>query len=171
MEHDELLDVVDADDRVIGTVWRSGYGDFAKEKRGNIRVVELFIQNDKGQIWIPKRTATKKIAPNGLDYSMGGHVESGQSYEEAALREIKEELNLNLTAADLVVIKKFEPNNLPLFRTLYLYKTNDAPAYNPDDFVSAEWISPSDLIEKLDAGVPSKDNMHEAVASLLAHAE
>ncbi len=164
---DELLDLVNDNDEPIGTIWRSEYSTLVDQKLGYIRAVEMVIQNDKGQLWIPKRTAHKRIAPNGLDYSMGGHVSAGETYLDSALREIKEELNLGLTGDDLVFVQKFAPLDLPYFRILYIYKSNDAPQYNPDDFVSAEWLTPQELITKLDAGVPAKTNMRETISILL----
>lgn len=165
--NDELLDLVDGNDAVIGTIWRSEYQKMVDCKLGYIRAVEMFIVNSKGQLWIPKRTADKKIAPNGLDYSMGGHVSTGETYIESALREIQEELNLDLKEKDLEFIEKFAPLDLPYFRTLYTYKSDAAPSYNPNDFVSAEWLTPQELIAKLDAGVPAKTNMRETVSVLL----
>ncbi len=164
---DELLDLVDDNDETIGTVWRSKYHELVEKKLGNIRAVEMLIQNDKGQLWIPKRTAEKRIAPNGLDYSMGGHVSSGETYLQSALREIEEELNLKLNKDDLIFVKKFSPLDLPYFRVLYIYKSNVAPSYNLSDFVSAEWLTPLDLIAKLDSGVPAKTNMRETISALL----
>jgi 8-oxo-dGTP pyrophosphatase MutT (NUDIX family) len=164
---DELLDLVNGKDELIGTIWRSQYDEMVGKKLGNVRAVEMLIQNDDGKLWIPKRTADKRIAPNGLDYSTGGHVSSGESYIQSALREIEEELNLVLTEADLTFIKKFAPLDLPYFRTLYIYHANDAPDFNPNDFVSAEWLTPQELIDKLDAGVPAKTNMCETISVLL----
>jgi 8-oxo-dGTP pyrophosphatase MutT (NUDIX family) len=164
---DELLDLVNSNDEPIGTIWRSQYDKLVEEKLGYIRAAEMLIQNDKGQLWIPKRTAHKRVAPNGLDYSMGGHVSSGETYLQSALREIKEELSLELTENDLIFIKKFTPLDLPYFRVLYVYKSNDTPRYSTNDFASAEWLTPQELILKLDAGVPAKVNMRETVSVLI----
>ena len=164
---DELLDLVNNQDQVIGTIWRSQYAEMVDKKLGNIRAVEMLIQNDSGKLWIPKRTADKRIAPNGLDYSMGGHVSSGETYIQSALREIKEELNLDLTEDDLKFIQKFAPLDLPYFRALYIYRSNEAPGFNPQDFVSAEWLTPQELLDKLDSGVSAKVNMRETVSVLV----
>ena len=165
---DELLDLVDINDSVTGTILRSEYDRLVREKLGYIRAVEMVIQNDKGEIWIPTRTMHKRIAPGGLDYSMGGHVSAGESYEESALREIQEELNLTLSASDLIFIKKFSPSEMPYFRVLYVYKSNDAPIYNSDDFSSAEWLAPKAVIDLIDAGVPAKTSMRETILTLIA---
>ncbi len=165
--NDELLDLVDRNDKVIGTILRSDYDKLVSEKLGYIRAVEMLIQNDEGKLWIPKRTAHKKIAPNGLDYSMGGHVSSGETYIESGLREIKEELNLTLTAKDLHFVHKFAPTALPYFRTLFIYKSNVAPNYNPEDYTTAFWLTPREILEKINSGVAAKDSMRETIETLV----
>lgn len=167
LETDELLDLVDADDKVIGTIWRSEYDRLIPEKLGFIRAVEILIQNDNGQIWIPTRTAHKRVAPNGLDYSAAGHVGAGETYISTAIREIEEELNIKLTAHDLEFVQKFHPTVLPYFRHLYIFRSNDTPKFNPDDFVSAEWMTPQEFLEKLATGVSAKTNMQETIEAIL----
>jgi isopentenyldiphosphate isomerase len=166
-EPDEILDLVNERDEVIGTIPRSQYDRIEKEKLGYIRGVELFIVNDKGQLWVPRRTLHKRIAPGGLDYSMGGHIDSGESYETAALREIKEELNLNLTENDLEYITKFGPGVIPYFRASYLYHSNIVPDYNPDDYTEYFWLTPEQLLARLDAGENAKYSLRETVLYLV----
>lgn len=163
---DELLDLVNERDEIIGTIWRHEYGRLVQEKLGYIRAVELFIQNDAGKLWIPTRTADKRIAPNGLDFSMGGHVAAGETYLTAALRETREELNLDLSAGNLQFIKKFSPGAVAYFRCLYLYKSNVTPSYNPADFVGAAWLSPDEIITLLDAGIAAKISLRETLEAL-----
>lgn len=165
---DELLDLVDKNDAVIGTVLRSNYYKLVTEKRGYIRAVEMLIQNDRGKLWIPKRTMYKKIAPGGLDYSMGGHVSAGETYMESALREIQEELNLNLSPRDLQFVKKFGPSTtLPYFRILYVYRSNEAPKYNLDDFTTAYWLNPQEVLDMLDSGVLAKTSLRETIETFI----
>ena len=168
MPDDELLDLVDENDEVIGTILRSDYSLLLEKKHGYIRAVEMFIENNEGKFWIPTRTADKKIAPNGLDFSMGGHVESGEGYTESALREIEEELNLKIDSSKLEFIKKFEPKGIPYFRCLYIYRSNESPEYNPDDFTGAEWLSPEEIIQKINSGVPAKTSLRETIESILS---
>jgi ADP-ribose pyrophosphatase YjhB (NUDIX family) len=99
---------------------------------------------------------------------MGGHVAAGETYEQSALREILEELNLMLRPEDLEFVRKFRPAELPYFRTVYLYRSNKAPDYNPEDFVGAEWLSPLEIIQRIDAGVPAKLSLRETVEYLQA---
>ena len=158
---DELLDLVNEQDHIVGTIWRSEYDRLESEDLGYIRAVDMFIQNAKGDIWIPKRTAHKKIAPNGLDYSAGGHVSSGETYVEAMIKEIDEELNLQVSEQDLELLGTLGPSTdgLRYFRNIYRLRTDETPQYNPDDFVSAEWMSVDGLISVIESGVAAKHSI------------
>ena len=166
---DEILDLVDMSDVVTGTVKRAEFYANMDAFRGlNLRAADLLIQNSKGELWIPRRTLDRKIAPGGLDYSCGGHVGSGETYERGLLREIEEELNLKLSEADLTFLANFGPRQgLPYFSEIYLYRSDKAPTYNPDDFSEYEWIMPDKLVERLSDGELAKSSMLETMASLL----
>lgn len=166
-EQEEILDLVNDQDEVIGTIPRSEYYRLGTEKPGYIRGVELFIQNDEGQLWVPRRTLHKRVAPGGLDYSMGGHVASGETYEASAIRESKEELNLELTAEDLRLVKKFSPGIIPFFIKFYLYRSNAVPQYNPDDYTEYFWLTPEELLARLEAGDIAKSGLRQTVEALL----
>jgi isopentenyldiphosphate isomerase len=168
MEENELLDLVNETDQVIGTIWRYDYAKMVAENLGYMRAIDMFIVNSEGKLWVPKRPAHKKIAPNGLDYSAGGHVGSGETYLESALREISEELNIDLTENDLEFVDIFKSADIRYFRAVYLYQSDRAPQYNTDDFVSAEWLTPQELVDKLDAGVAAKGSIRETVVELIA---
>ena len=167
--NDELLDLVNEQDLVIGTLWRSEYERLEAEDLGYIRAVELFIQNENGQLWIPKRTADKRIAPNGLDYSAGGHVSSGETYMQAMLKEINEELNWKLQESDLEFIADIGPDQNRYIRKLFVHRTNREPNYNPEDFVSANWFAIDSLIALLESGAPAKSSLLPTVRLFKDH--
>jgi isopentenyldiphosphate isomerase len=157
---DEVLDLVNTADEAIGTIKRGDYGKLASEKLGYIRSVNAFIQNSEGKFWIPRRTASKRIAPNGLDYSMAEHVQSGETYLQACIRGFKEELNMAITSQDLEFIATSRPHSgIYYFDTLYIYKSENVPAYNSDDFTKYYWLSPDDLADMLNKGEPAKSSM------------
>lgn len=163
---DEILDVVDGFDRVIGTVNRKDYNQFLRDDSGFIRASELFIVNDEGKLWVPVRTAHKTIAPNGYDYSAAGHVGSGDDYLETIIREMEEEINLKISPEQIEFIAKLKSLSTRYIRCIYLLRTNDAPRYNPDDFVSAAWLTPTELIADIDNGHPAKVSLRDTVVAL-----
>lgn len=164
MHDDELLDLVNKNDEIIGTIWRSEYNRLEAEDLGYIRAVEMFLINSKNELWIPKRTPHKRIAPNGLDFSVGGHVSSGDTYEETMLKETREELNIELTVDDIEFVASIGPDINRYIRKLYVYRTDDTPQYNPEDFVSASWLTSEAVLEMLDSGVPAKGSLRDTVA-------
>ena len=165
-EDDELLDLVNREDQVIGTINRKDYAQLLESDLGFIRATQVFLVNDSGLVYIPVRTAHKTIAPNGFDYSAGGHVGAGDEYAPALVREAKEELNLDVDESDLELIAKVVEEEIRYINSIYLLRTNQTPELNPDDFVSAEWLTPEQLIAKIDAGHPAKDSLRGATIKL-----
>jgi len=164
---DELLDLVDENDMVVGTINRADYHKLVNESLGYIRAAELFIVNDKGQVWTPVRTADKTIAPNGYDYSASGHVGAGETYLQALIRETKEEINLDISENELVFMAKIKSDDIRYFRSLYMLRSNVAPEFNPNDFVSAAWLQPDELIASIANGHPAKQSLRASVAMLV----
>lgn len=155
---DELLDLVDQNDQVIGySARRMIYA----QQLSNFRVVNAFLINDRGQVWIPRRTKSKKLFPLCLDTSVGGHVMVGESYKQAFRRELQEELNLDLSQVPFKFLFKLVPHEqaVSAFMHVYLIKTNQAPNYNQDDFVSASWYDLAALQSLIKQGEPTKGDL------------
>ena len=87
----EYFYVVDEDDRVIGKATR----EECHEKGLIHRSVYVFILNSKGELFIQKRSPLKDLYPGYYTGSATGHVEYGEDYTQAALRELKEELGIS----------------------------------------------------------------------------
>lgn len=93
---DELLEVIDAEGRVLGLRRRDEiHGDPSLRHRA----VHVLVENSAGELLLQKRSQQKKVQPGRWDTSVGGHVDPGESYEQAALRELGEELGIELTDA------------------------------------------------------------------------
>ena len=87
---EEILEIVDNDNQVIGTAGRSEI-----HKRHLMhRAVHVFLFNSADQLFLQKRAQSKDEFPGYYDSSAAGHVNPGESYHEAAKRELKEELGI-----------------------------------------------------------------------------
>lgn len=146
---DELLDLVDDQDRVIGSETRSNI--YAKGLH-NYRLVYGLIVNDLKQLWVPRRTADKLFAPLQLDSSFGGHVKSGESYKYALKREGREELYLDLINEKMSYLGKLNPKTDKCYGHTKIWKIlrNETPEYNTEDFCEAFWLTPAEILSKLD---------------------
>jgi len=69
------------------------------------KVVHIWILNKDGDVLLQRRCASKDSYPNMLDISSAGHLSAGDTSLEGALRELKEELNLDVKAEELQLIK------------------------------------------------------------------
>ncbi len=162
VEYDEFLDLVDQKDSVIGRERRSLV---YAQRLSNFRVINAFIRNSKGELWIPRRTATKKMFPLCLDVSVGGHVESGETYEQAFKRETKEETNLDIDDVPYIFLGNLTPreHGVSAYQNVYEMKCSLAPNYNKDDFVEYFWIKPGELLERIEAGEKAKGDLPKLV--------
>jgi len=92
---DELLDVLDGD-RVFGHIERA-----ATRPLGLLtRAVHLNAWTPDGQIWIARRSLSKTTAPGQWDTLVGGLAGSGETLDQALVRECDEEAGLD--PADIV---------------------------------------------------------------------
>lgn len=155
---DEYLDLVDERDQIIGKKKRS---EVYAEGLSNFRVVNAFVVNSKGEIWIPRRTAHKRLFPLCLDISMGGHVESGETYEQTLKRETLEELNINTSILPVRFLGHLTPkkDGVSAFMHVYEIKTDEEIKYNPEDFTEYFWLTPEFLLERLEQGEKAKSDL------------
>ena len=155
---DELLDIVDRNDIVIDRKRRS---EVYAAGMVNFRVVNAFLINTRGQLWLPRRSARKRIFPLGMDMSMGGHVESGESYQAAFRRELKEELNIDLDGICWRLLGYLTPyeNYVSAFMAVYEICSDSAPQFNRNDFTEAFWLMPEEAIARIEKGEYAKDDL------------
>ena len=94
----EILDIVNDQDEVIGQADR----DEVHRTGLLCRLVYVWFYTSDGKVVLQKRSQTKKNDPGKLTTTASGHVSSGQSYIEAAVRETFEETGITISKLDLV---------------------------------------------------------------------
>jgi isopentenyl-diphosphate Delta-isomerase len=88
---EEIYDLVDIDDRVIGQATRKEI----HKKNLLHRSVHIFVFNPEGDLYLQKRAFSKDENPGFWDTSCAGHVDAGENYLTAANRELMEELTIS----------------------------------------------------------------------------
>jgi len=84
------------------------------------------VVNSKGEMWIPRRAANKLILPSCLDMSVGGHVEGGETYEQAFKRETEEELNIDTDKATVRFLGRLTPHKDDVSAFMNVWLTPEA---------------------------------------------
>ncbi len=94
----ELFPVVDAQDQIIGQATRKQ----CHADRSLIhRSVHIVIRNAQGEVFFQKRSMRKDVSPGQWTLSATGHVDLGETYEQAAVRELQEELGIKTSLRPL----------------------------------------------------------------------
>lgn len=94
---DELVDIYDNDMNLLGTAMKS------QAHREGLwhKAFHCWIVNGEN-VWLQLRGKDKKLYPNLLDISAAGHLGTGETAKMAGVREIEEELGLDVQEDDFV---------------------------------------------------------------------
>jgi len=86
----DLVDVVDADDRVIGTTTRARM----RAEGLRHRAVYVVVRTTDDRIVVHRRADWKDVYPGAWDLCFGGVLDAGEGWDEAAARELAEEAGI-----------------------------------------------------------------------------
>ena len=138
---EEMFDVVDQEDRVLYQAPRS----VVHANHWLHRAVHIFVFNSRGQLLVHRRSATKDEAPLKCTSSASGHLSAGESYADAAGRELEEELGLRAPVEYLGIfpangaMTSFEHSGL--YRTI----TDETPTFDPGEILSGDFYELADI--------------------------
>lgn len=120
MQKEEWFPLVNEDGETIGKATRKECHSGSKQLHP---VIHLHIFNNAGELYLQKRSMTKDIQPGKWDTAVGGHIDYGETVEEALRREVREELGITDFTPQFMTRYIFESaieNELVnTFRTIY----------------------------------------------------
>ncbi len=99
---EEVFDVVNEKDEVIGTALRREVHQDASLIHRSVAVLVF----QKNRLYLQRRSETKDTYAGYWTCSCSGHLDTGETYEEAAKRELGEELGLKIEKPLLFLQKK-----------------------------------------------------------------
>jgi isopentenyldiphosphate isomerase len=102
---DEYIDIVTKDGKPTG---KKTLKSEIHAKGFYHNTAHVWLYTKDGHILLAQRSASKSICPLLWDVSVAGHIDAGESFVHAALREMQEEIGLKLNANDLQKIGVFE---------------------------------------------------------------
>ena len=98
----EYVPIVDEEGNVIGKQTRKD----AHLKGLRHPVVRVLIKLPNNKFVFQRRSMSKEVNPGLITYSVGGHVQAGQTPDEAAVVELKEETGIEVPLEQLVFLGK-----------------------------------------------------------------
>lgn len=145
----ELWDVYDKNRMKTGRVHERG----KPLTKGNYHlVVSIWIINSNQEILLAKRHPDKRF-PNMWECP-GGSALAGENSLEAALREVKEEIGIDLSSANGKLVKSERRHHN--FRDVWLFTHDfsiEDTALQPEEVIDAKWVTILELEKMFNEGI------------------
>jgi isopentenyldiphosphate isomerase len=140
---DELVDVVDDDDVVLRTVTR---GEM-RARRLRHRVVFIIVSSTTGALLVHRRSDDKDLWPGRWDIGVGGVVGAGESYEDAARRELAEEVGVEDVQPAYVADGRYADADVDLVARAFRVVHDGPFRFADGEVVEARWVDADGLAE------------------------
>ncbi len=146
----EIFDIVDGHDRIVGQAPRSHcHGDPSLIHR----VAHVLVFNPRGELLLQKRSNRKDIQPGRWDTSVGGHLDPGETYLEAATREMYEELGIAGIPLTFLYRSQIRNNVESENVSTYLARFNGEVEFCTDEIDAVRYWSAGQIEAALGSGV------------------
>jgi len=147
---DELLDIVNDKDIVTDQQMRSTVHQLGLQHRG----VHVFLFTRDGKMLVQKRSADRAASPSALDCSVSEHVKAGESYLDAAMRGMKEEMGVDgIEIKELVKFRMNYGTNDNEISTVYEGIVDPAAVkFDPSEIEEINYYSVDELQEMIESG-------------------
>lgn len=139
---EEIFDVVNARDEVVDHKPRSEVHRLGLMHRA----VHVLVFNARGEVFLQKRSMSKDRQPGLWDSSASGHLDSGEEYDACAVRELKEEIGLRLSAPPerlfkLAASPETDQEHVWIYRC-----TAEGPfELHPEEIERGGWFAPAEV--------------------------
>jgi isopentenyldiphosphate isomerase len=139
------LPLVDAEGRVTGSATR---GECHGGTMWLHPVVHLHVFNVNGELYLQKRPDWKDIQPGRWDTAVGGHVDMGETVDEALRREAREEIGIVDFVPEAVARYVFESARER--ELVHVFATHTPCRPHPSDEVAGgRFFSRREILERM----------------------
>jgi len=152
LKPDEWFDVVNARDEVVG-----------RETRRVVhatglwhRAAHILVFDTAGRVFLQKRSMKKDLSPGLWDSSCSGHVDAGEDYAAAAVRELGEEIGVRGVAVGngerdvrrWFYVEACEETGWE-FCWIYRLRFDGALALDPEEISGGEWLAAEEVTRRV----------------------
>ena len=135
---EEIFDVVNDRDEVIGQAARKEV-----HARGLWhRAIHVLVFNARGGVFLQKRSLKKDIAAGKWDSSSSGHLDTGEAYDACAVREVREEIGLQLAQTPQRLFK-IEARKETGWEFCWVYRCESEGPFvlHPEEIETGDWFA------------------------------
>ena len=139
---EEIFDVVNERDEVVGSQTRGEV-----HRRGLMhRAVHVLVFNSQGKVFLQKRSMTKDRQPGLWDSSASGHLNKGEEYDACAVRELGEEIGLELAQVPRRLFK-LGASEATDQEHVWAYRCEAEGPFtlDPEEVERGEWKTPAEV--------------------------
>ena len=144
----ELFDVLDIHGNPTGITARRGTGVILQEGQHYLGI-NAYIYNTKFEFLIQQRSYNKDFAPGRWDIH-AGHVIACESSEEGMIREVKEEIGLDIEPNNICAVKRVFYRESPLIVDIFFINKEyelDKIVFKKDEVIAVKTISGKEMID------------------------
>jgi isopentenyl-diphosphate delta-isomerase len=139
---EEIFDVVNDRDEVTGRQPRSEVHRLGLMHRAT----HVLVFNRRGQVFLQKRSMQKDRQPGLWDSSASGHVDSGEEYDDCAVRELREEIGLQVSEVPERLFKlTASPETDQEHVWVYRCDAEGPFQLHPDEIERGDWFERDDV--------------------------
>ncbi len=142
MLEEEIFDVVNEHDEPIGTAARS-----VVHREGLLhRSAHVLVFDRAGRLFMQRRGLSKDTSPGDWDTSAAGHLNAGENYPDAALRELAEELGVR-PLEPLTPLMKLPASVATGQEFVWVFRGVVDPPVHPDpsEIMDGRWCTVSEI--------------------------
>jgi isopentenyldiphosphate isomerase len=140
---DELVDVINEEGEIIGTVTRAEM----RARRLPHRCTYILVFNSRDELFIHLRTATKDIFPSHWDVAIGGVLAAGESFDEGARREAREELGVAIDLEPLFPFR-YQDESTTVHSMVYRGRHDGPFRLQPEEVVRGEFLPIPEVLDR-----------------------
>jgi isopentenyl-diphosphate Delta-isomerase len=114
------------------------------------RAVHILVFDAAGRVFLQKRSMLKDLSPGKWDSSCSGHLDAGEDYDAAAVRELNEEIGIDVTTppARWFRIDACEPTGWE-FVWIYRMRYDGPLTLDPLEISFGEWVTPEEVTARM----------------------